>query len=496
VLKKLRELLSDAGAYGAAGVMSQVIGFLLLPLYTRQLTRADYGSLALLAVFPTLFATLAAAGVKMAVFKQMFQSDDPRRRGVVLSTAALSVLVSSLLLLGVTLPAAPWIAEALLGDAGLGELVTVALISAAAATVAEVPSIALQAARRARTVAAINVCSLLLTIAATVYLVVVQQAGAKGVLLGGLVGTCGSGLIGFAVAAKQFVWGFDVAIWRQMARFALPFLPHRLQSVVMVFYGEYLIRTYVGLGELGLYSVAARFALPITFFGSAILTAWNPYKFKVRAEDANPAEFFRSALTFFIGTLTYLWVGISLWGPEVCRLMTAPEFHGAAMLIGVIAFSRMIQSTYPMLGTGIELGNSMRAVPLISFGALVTLVVVGTWLVPQYGAYGAALATASAWSAMGLGSYLLAQRQYRVDYDWPLIAALVGSAAVLVLIARWLQAYPIGVRLTAAVGLSLIYPAIGGALLLRSRSERARTRRVLAALQNRFTTKSEPQSRS
>lgn len=474
MLKRLLQLVGDSLAYGISGLLGQLIGLLLLPLYTRRLEASDYGVLAMLAFLPPVFSALVAAGAKSAVFQQFYRCESDRQRRLVLSTAAISVLVGSLLLLAVTLTAAPWIAELLIGDAAVADLVRLSLLSAAVVTLTDIPLIALQALRKAKTVGVLNLIQLVVVVSITIYLVVVLRWGVLGVVLGSLIGSCVWSVICFATAARFFAWGFDVDVWREMAAYSLPFMPHRLQAAAMTFFGDYMIRVEMGTDDVGLYSVATRFALPIGFLASALHQAWNPYKFKVFAEDANPGAFFRSTLTYFVFVLCYLWVGISVWGPEAVRLFTAPSFHAAALLVWAVALMRAAQAFYPMMATGIELAKDTRTVPLTSFVALVTMVVGCLWLVPRYGPYGAAFSSTAAWLVMAAAFFIIAQRQVRIDYDWLSIACLCGLAVLMVATGVFLQPYALAVRLAAAVTMSLVYPALGLVVLARSPSERHR----------------------
>ncbi|HZM51252.1 MAG TPA: hypothetical protein VFE68_12195, partial [Vicinamibacteria bacterium] len=50
----LKKLAAHSAVYGAADVFTNVVNFLLIPLYTKFLTPVDYGNLALLITFGTV----------------------------------------------------------------------------------------------------------------------------------------------------------------------------------------------------------------------------------------------------------------------------------------------------------------------------------------------------------------------------------------------------------------------------------------------------------
>src|SRR5688572_17663543 len=115
--KRILGLLTDAATYGASSVIGQLIGFVLLPLYTRNLTPDDYGVIAMLAVVTTLFPAIANLGIQSAIYCNFNRTKDEERRRDVLSTGLLAVAISALTFLGVSLLLATPIAELAIGDA-------------------------------------------------------------------------------------------------------------------------------------------------------------------------------------------------------------------------------------------------------------------------------------------------------------------------------------------------------------------------------------------
>ena len=178
----------------------------------------------------------------------------------------------------------------------------------------------------------------------------------------------------------SFRVGFDRSTWREMLSYGLPFVPHHLQAVALALFGQYMVREMLGFDEAGLFNMASKFAMPVVFVVTAVQNSWVAYKFQIHAEDEDPKAFFRSTFTYYVAAITYLWVGVSLWGPEMVRLMTTSGFHPAALLVWAVSLVPLAQGIYFMSGTGMELSDNTRPFPLISLAGLVT-VVAGAYLV-------------------------------------------------------------------------------------------------------------------
>ncbi len=479
MLRKLLDLLSDTLTYGASSLIGQVLNFLLLRLYTEFLDTDQYGVIGMLAIVTMLFGPLANLGMTNAIFRRYSMSKDETTRQTVLGTGLSSVIAGSLVLLVVSLLAAEPIARFVVGDVDTVNLVRLSLLSAAIATIGTVPRVMLRASRRVRTVAVLNVSQILFTTVPTIWFVVFQQQGVRGVVLGTLTGEVLSAVLAFFCTLGSFRAGFNLPTWREMLSYGLPFVPHHLQAVALALFGQYVVREMMGFDEAGLYNVASKFAMPVTFVVTAVQNSWVAYKFQIHAEDDDPKAFFRSTFTYYVAAITYLWVGVSLWGPEMVRVMTTEGFHPAARMVWAVSLIPLAQGIYFMSGTGMELSNNTRPFPLVSLAGLLTVVFGAFELVPRMGALGAALATVLGWVVMSGVMYVFARRRFAIEYDWSTIGCFGLLAAACVTAGCLVQDTPLSLRASCALALSLAYPLAAFMLLLRSREERHRMQLLL-----------------
>ncbi len=479
MLRKLKSLASDSAIYGASSALSQVINFLLLPLYTHYLTKGDFGVWAMLNIVLMLFLPLAGLGMTNAVFRRFNTCKDDEERQVVLSTGLLSV-VSTTLLLGITcLFFAKPLTDALYKHADGVWLMQLTIVTAMISSIGEITMVVLRADRKVRTAAALNILRLLVTITVSIVLVAQQQMGLQGAIIGGLVGAIVGTVAQFYVTRHAFRMKMQKDVWKEMFFYGVPFVPHKVQAVLITVFGQFIVLNQLGIIDGGLFRMAVMFTVPFTFVVHAIQKAWVPFKFQIHARDEDPQGFFRTAVTYNFAGTTYLWLGVAAWGPLALLLMTDVKFHEAALLIPIVAAIPLCEGMYFMLGTGIELAKSTRTVPLVSFLGLVTVVLTAVPLVREFGPAGAAAGTILGWCVMTAGVYFLSQRQFHVPYDWPTLFAFVGGSTLCVILAYHTHAtMNLPSRIAMALGLSIAYPIFVTLTLLRSSSERARMREL------------------
>jgi O-antigen/teichoic acid export membrane protein len=179
----------------------------------------------------------------------------------------------------------------------------------------------------------------------------------------------------------------------------------------------------LGLDETGIYNVAYRFAVPVALIVNAVRKSWVPLKFEIHAKDGEEkaTQMFSSLATYFVGAITYLWVGASLWGPEVMRLMVPEEFHGAIVMIPFLAFIPLADGFYSILGSGYFFSENTKSLPLVAGFSMIVVVICSYLLVPVCGAIGAALSVIVAKLLATVCINRLAKSRLEIPFEWKVI---------------------------------------------------------------------------
>src|SRR5688572_9044388 len=92
----MREHLQRLGkhtlVYTAGIILGKVASFVMLPVYTRYLTPADYGVLELLGMTIDVIGMITGIGLVAGVFKFYSAEEDAAEKNAFMSTAAVSVV--------------------------------------------------------------------------------------------------------------------------------------------------------------------------------------------------------------------------------------------------------------------------------------------------------------------------------------------------------------------------------------------------------------------
>src|SRR5918912_3114961 len=177
----LRRLGKHSAIYGLGGLVSRILAVLLLPLYTTYLEEADYGRVETLVALTAVLVTVLRLGIGSAFFRFYFDSTEIAARLRVLRTSFWFTMTMATLGLALGWLLSPQIAAALnLGDDQDG-LVRAAFVGLWAQMNYEQLTSLFRVEERSVAFVFASLTNVVLTIAATVVLVVALDQGALGV---------------------------------------------------------------------------------------------------------------------------------------------------------------------------------------------------------------------------------------------------------------------------------------------------------------------------
>jgi O-antigen/teichoic acid export membrane protein len=472
----LRRLATTGAAYTAASILSKLIAVALLPLYTRYLTPADYGAA------EVLFAAVVAAsivirfGVIEAVLRFYYKAGEDPERVVATSFAALFWFGTAAAV--VALPFAEPISEALL-DRPAPDLARIAIGGLWVLTLHEYLLTIFRLEERARAFFTVTIANVLVAIALTVALVVGEDEGARGLLLGSYLSGAAFVLGLIVVHRRRLSLWIERPLLRRMLRFGLPTMPAELSLYALNFVDRIIIVRTVGLAEAGLYSLAVKFAQAVNVLVRGFQLAWPPLAYSIRDDD-EARRAYAAVVTWFLAGCAFVVAGMWLFARWIARALAAPEFFESYEAVGLISTAVTLYALYMVLL--VILGRTGRTefnFPATA-AALASNVVLNLILVPPLGIVGAGIALVVSYVLVVALMYGFTQRLFPVPYEWTRLAKVVLVTAALVTLGELLLPTDGLAGLAGRIVVWLAYPAV----LLLSGFFTAEERRWLSRLRH------------
>ena len=474
MLAQLKRLARHSLIYGLGGLVSRVLAVLLLPLYTAYLSTSDYGKVETLVAGAVVLTILLRAGISSAFFRFYFDSREPERRRAVLRTSFWFTMTSATAgLAAVSLLAKP-ISAALFGGAGDWDLVVAAAVGLWAQMNYEQLTALFRVEERSTAFVTASLANVLITVGATVLLVVFLDAGPLGVLVGNASGTLAVYLALIAYRREQLGLAFDRELLRGMNRFGLPLVPAALALWTTNFSDRFLLVKLGGADDVGRYSLAVRIVSALVLLLTAFRTAWPAFAYSLD-DDREARRTYAFVLTYLVAIASWVALALTLLAPWIVRLLAPsnPDFWPADRVVGPLAFAAVALAGYIVVAIGVGRARRTGFNWVVTGAAALLNVALNVVLIPRYGMTGAAAATVAAYALMFVGMTAQSQRVYPVPYQWRRVTTAAAAAVALALVGALLDP-----PLAAAVALALAYPLALLALGFFLPSERARLRRL------------------
>jgi O-antigen/teichoic acid export membrane protein len=447
----MKELARHSAVYGFGSLVSRFIAVLLLPVYTRYLSPADYGLIETLIALSAVLTVLLAAGVKSAFFRFYFDDEDKRR---VIRTSFWFTMASGTAGLLAGLALAGPISELLFDTSEHADLVRAAFVGLWAHVNYEQMTSIFRVEQRSVAYLIATLINLGLTVGATLILVVALGKGPIGVIIGNFTGTLivYAGLL--AYRREQLGFELDRPLLREMNRFGMPLVPSALFLWVLNFSDRFFLVKLAGAREVGLYSIGVRMASAIILFLAAFRTAWPAFAYSIE-DDAEAKRTYSFVLTYIVVVTSWMALALGVLAPWLVRLLTTEEFYSAERVVAPLAFAAAAFGAYIVVVIGIGRVRRTRSNWVITGVAAALNVGLNLLLIPEYGMMGAAVATIGAYGTLFLAMAWKAQRLYPVPYQWRRVTTAFGAAVALTVVGRVLD-----LPLAAAIALVAVYPLV------------------------------------
>ena len=426
--------------YGAGVVLSKAVAFLMLPIYTRYLSPADYGVLRLLEMVLEVASIVAGSRLGAGIFWFYHKAQTDAERRKVLSTAMIVLLLSYAVATAAIYVFAPTIAEIALGSVQDVGLVRIAGMGLAFESLFLVPTAYLRLGDRSLLYVSVMTGKLILQVTLNVVFVVFMGLGAKGVLLSTLAGNIltGTGLMIYLV--RDVGVRFSNRAARDLIRFGMPFVATQVATFILTFGDRYFLRRVTDTSAVGLYALAYQFGFLLAMLSEVPFSmVWEPARFEI-AKRPDRDELFARGFTYFNLVLVTIAVCIALFVGDLLRIMAAPAFLPAADLVPIILIAYVFQSWTLVHNIGIQVREQTGWYTVATWAGAIVAIIGYAVLIPRFYGLGAALATVASFAVVEWAVYAVSQRLWPVRYQWgPVIRATllaVGACVVGVLLPR------------------------------------------------------------
>jgi O-antigen/teichoic acid export membrane protein len=412
--------------YTGGVVLGKVASFVMLPVYTRYLTPADYGVLELLGMTIEVIGLISGAGIMGAVFKFYHAEHNQAGKNDVISTAAIGVGAIAIAVTLGGLIIAPEISQLTFGSQANLPYLQLYFLLFLFQNFEQVPLALIRAENRAGLFVTVNAIKLVAMLSLNILFVVYLRMGIRGVLTSSILTSAAVSMGMSAYAFRRVGFGFTRARFRMMLVFGIPLVPWWVGNFILVFSDRFFLNHYTSTSVVGIYSLAYKFAFLLNALAyGPFETIWTSARFEV-AKRPDASEVYGRVFFYLNVILGVLGLLLALFVRDFLSVMSDPAFLPAYRVVPLLIGAQVVFIWAAYWSVGIYLSGRTKS---LATGAIVLVpltLILNYLFIPPFGMYGAAGATIGAYAARFLWTYYFSQRYYPVQHQWASVAKLYG----------------------------------------------------------------------
>lgn len=444
-------------------IISNLLPFLTLPIFTRILTREDYGILALAQVYAIFVSGLANFGMTTAYNRNYFQYRGDRLKTAQLLYSTLGFVVFNfILLVGLTYLFKGTLSKLIIGSAEHGNILFWAFCAQFFISVSYYYLAYFKNFESAKQFVVYTITGSLITLVISLYLVVYLRIGVIGIVYAQV---CSGALI-FAILTYKFTNIFPITfskpIFVESLKISYPLTPRIFFGVIGTQFDKYMIGLLASVGGVGIYSIGQKVAYTAFSYMTALQNVYAPQVYKRMFDLGDKGgEAVGRYLTPFAYISIFVTLMISLFSQEVITILTPSSYHGAIDIVTVLS---MLYGSY-FFGKQPQLIFAKKTWMTSALTLLtITLnIAINIPFIMKWGAIGAAWATLTAGVISCSISFAISQHYYRIKWEYEKLAYIfltfLGFSILIILLRNMNTAYSVllGVKIVAV----MIYVLIG-----------------------------------
>ena len=429
-------------------VSTQLITFLLLPLYTRILSTSEYGVVDLLNTLILLLLPIVTLQMEQALFRELIEvRNNNKEKKEVISSGIFTVIVQILLFLAIFFIVSPFVHNIYKWFLVINVIAYI------------FSSIFLQIARGLGDNVRYSVgsfISALSTIIFNILFLVIIKWGAYGMLLGTMLGqfSCAIYLFFFLRLYKYIdLKSIRRDISKKMIKYSIPLVPNAVSWWVFNTSDRVVVSTLLGLSANGILSVASKFSVIYVGLYNIFNMSWTE-SISVHIDDSDIENYFKNMFEVILNLFSAFMVLMISFMPIIYAIMVSGKFGSGYLLVPMLLIGSFFNIIVGLISVIYIAKKDTKSLASTSIFAAIINLITHLALIKFIGIYAAAVSTLIAYVI--LAAYRLSdikKKYFAIRLDKVYILKTVIVLAI-VLLLYYFKNY---VTIIVSMLISLIY---------------------------------------
>lgn len=417
-MSKGKDLAKNTAIVSIGKICTQLITFLLLPVYTAVLSNEEYGVVDLLNTLTSLLLPIVTLQIEQGIFRYLIDCRENNEKQIKLITTIIRfMIIQSIACIVIFLCVSPFIHNEykyfLMANLLMGIF----------------SSLLLQICRGLGDNATYAIGSFItgaFTVVLNVIFIVAFRWGAYGMLGATAISNF---ICAVYIFLKRKIYKyikpkqFDKKILKEIIKYSVPLIPNMISWWIVSASDRTIISAVIGIAQNGIYSVANKFSGVFTTLYSVFNLTWTESaSININSEDRD--EFFSKILDFVIRFFGCLCLGTIAVMPFSFNILINEKFAEAYYQIPILILGSVFNILVSFVGSIYVAKKLTKEIAKTSIISAVINIFVNIVLIKSIGLYAASISTVIAYALMFIYRWIDVKKYVKFNVNKILMFAL------------------------------------------------------------------------
>lgn len=426
----IKAFLKDSLLYTFANLFTRGIGFILLPIYTRIITKYEYGLFDYLTTLGLLLGVVVTLEVTQAIYRYMPEYKGNETKQVTIASTGLWFSVIMYVILGiVSFVFSEPLADLLLDDVKHSSLIKITSILFFTNAILYNLTSLMRANLLSKQVVMLSALNAIFVATFSLLFVVYFKLGIAGLVLGQLIGCSVTSVLSYTVVKQWVKFTFCFVALKEMLTFSAPLIFSSVGVVLTMFVDRVMLKSILGAEQLASYAVAIKIASIVTLLMVGFQSALTPLIYANYKKSETPKKIAKLFHMYLVAAFVSLLIlgSLSTW---LVTIVAGEQYAEGANYVPPLICSALVSSMY-LFFPGLSIAKKTSLIAGVNITVGVLNVGLNYIFIPLYGALGAAFSTLFSVLLSFILNALFAQKFYKVPVNKVIIFLIFLMAGIM-----------------------------------------------------------------
>ena len=462
MFEKIKQTVKHTSIFALGKISTKLVGFILLPIYTKEISVSDFGILGLLEMIDLLGSNVLSIGMPQALLRWYSLAEENIKKKKIVFTTFFFLAFIFLTVIILISPFKNFVSDILFEKPQYGYFIVYLFISITFVNLARVPQAILRMEEKSLFYSLSILGQFTLSLFLNIYFVAIKKMGVEGILIANMISNGSLFLTLLPYLLRRMTFQLDRQILKDMLTFSYPFIFIALSTTILSLGDRFILKELSSLYQVGLYSLGYKISNVLKIFVIDSFVLGLPViGWKLVKDNDQPKEYLSKIFTYLTFVLVWLGLIISIHAKGLIQIFALnQEYWDAYQVIPFLILGVVFLGWQQHLFFILQIPKKTKQISVIIAIAAISNIIANLLLIPRYGIMGAAEAKIISFFLAFLLAYIAVQKFYPIKFEIKRVTILIGLAISFVIFAAYIDRFSGPHILILKIVFSILYPAV------------------------------------